>query len=158
MAGVPRLRGRRSHAAAGVLLVASSGNDASSFVGYPSAHPDVVSVGAVDSSDSVWAEGHGAGSNHGSSLDLVAPGVGIIQETTRFGAYDYIALTGTSMAAPHVSGAAALILSVDPTLTADAVLSILSDTALHPKIPVATVHATPLRGLIRTGSGVCGIG
>jgi len=111
--------------AAGVLLVASSGNSASPYVAYPSAHPDVVSVGATTSNDAVWE-----GSHQGTALDLVAPGVGIIQETTSFGMYDYRPATGTSMAAPHVSGAAALMLSVDPTLTADAVVSILRSTAV----------------------------
>jgi len=127
--------------ALGVLLVASSGNDAGTFVAYPSAHPDVVSVGATTSGDAVWYIQPGEGSNQGTFLDLVAPGVGIIQETTRFGGYGYYAGTGTSMAAPHVSGAAALVLSVDPTLAPDAVLSILTGTAVDlgaPGFDVAT--------------------
>jgi hypothetical protein len=116
--------------AAGVLLVSSSGNSALSYVSYPSSHPNVVSVGAVNSFDSVWVESADTGSNQGTALDLVAPGTGIFQETTHFGEYDYYKATGTSAATSHVSGAAALILSVDPTLTADAVLSILKDTAI----------------------------
>jgi hypothetical protein len=116
--------------AAGVMLVSSSGNSALSYVSYPSAHPNVVSVGAVNSFDSVWVESADTGSNHGTALDVVAPGTGILQETTSFGAYDYFVATGTSAATSHVSGAAALILSVDPTLTANAVLSILTNTAV----------------------------
>jgi subtilisin family serine protease len=116
--------------AAGLMLVSSSGNSALSHVSYPSAHPNVVSVGAVNSFDSVWTAGTDAGSNQGIALDLVAPGTGIIQETTNFGAYDYLAATGTSAATAHVSAAAALVLSVDPTLSASAVLTILTDTAV----------------------------
>jgi hypothetical protein len=121
--------------AAGVMLISSSGNSALSYVSYPSAHPNVVSVGAVNSFDSVWADSADAGSNQGTALDLVAPGTGILQETTSFGAYDYFVATGTSAATSHVSGAAALILSVDPTLTAGAVLSILKGTAVDLGLP-----------------------
>jgi hypothetical protein len=115
---------------AGVLLVASSGNSALPYVSYPSAHPDVVAVGATNQSDVVWYEGAGEGSNQGTSLHMVAPGITILQETTSFGVYDYYYGIGTSMAAPHVSAAAALVLSVDPSLTADEVVSILTNTAI----------------------------
>jgi hypothetical protein len=127
--------------AAGVMLVSSSGNSALSYVSYPSAHPNVVSVGAVNSFDSAWAQSADTGSNQGTALDLVAPGTGILQETTSFGAYDYFVATGTSAATAHLSGAAALILSVNPTLSADAVLAILKDTAIDlgsPGFDVAT--------------------
>lgn len=128
--------------AMGVVLVASSGNSASQFVGYPSSHPDVVSVGAVGSDGAVWTTTTGdVGSNQGSELALVAPGVQVLQETTNLGVYGYHTLTGTSMAAPHVSGAVALLLSANPTLSTDVVISLLTGTAVDigdPGFDVAT--------------------
>ena len=116
-------------ATAGVLVVASSGNAASSFVSYPANHPDVLAVGAMDASDSVWNPVPGVGSNGGSALDLVAPGAGILQETTSFGVFGYGVGEGTSMAAPHVSGAAALLWAIDPGLSASEVAFAIRSSA-----------------------------
>ena len=108
----------------GVIMVAASGNDHSSSLGYPASHPKVIAVGATDQNN------HRASfSNYGTGLDLVAPGVDIFSTTLNNG---YDSQSGTSFAAPQVSGVAALMLSVNPTLSPDSIRSILRATCTKP--------------------------
>jgi len=105
----------------GVVLVAASGNDNTDQPSFPAAYPEVISVAAVDQ-NAMRADF----SNYGHYIDVAAPGVDIPSTYI----YDeYAALSGTSMACPHVAGLAGLILSVNPNLTNVEVRKIMEESA-----------------------------
>jgi subtilisin family serine protease len=105
----------------GVLVVAATGNDGGAVL-YPAACEHVLSVAATDQSDS-----RPSFSNHGPQVDVAAPGVGIYSTWPWVGGY--FTKSGTSMAAPHVSGLAALIRSARPDLAMAQVTRIITTTA-----------------------------
>jgi subtilisin family serine protease len=83
------------------MLIAAAGNDASGNLRYPARYPSVIAVGSTNSLDQ-----RSSFSNHGTGLDLVAPGEAII---STFPGGGYIPMNGTSMSAPFVSGLAAIL-------------------------------------------------
>ncbi|MGC8839749.1 MAG: S8 family peptidase, partial [Anaerolineae bacterium] len=108
---------------AGILVVASAGNDNGPLL-YPAAYPEVLAVAATDSQDQ-----RAGYSNYGTGVDLAAPGGTSLQGVySTLPASGYGWKYGTSMAAPHVSGAAALIWSVAPGLSVGQVEQVLLET------------------------------
>ncbi|MBQ9399644.1 MAG: S8 family serine peptidase [Bacteroidales bacterium] len=93
----------------GCVMVFATGQDGYSYIPYPSYLTNVISVGAVTPNGLRHNN-----SDYGNGLDVVAPGMDI-KSTIRQGLYGDD--SGTSYAAPHVSGIAALILSEYPDLT-----------------------------------------
>jgi parallel beta-helix repeat protein len=103
----------------GVILVAAAGNWYTDVKYYPAAFDQVIGVSATDQNDA-----KAYFSNYGEWVDLAAPGVDI-KSTTPNNSYD--SWRGTSMACPHVSGLAGLILSKDP-ISAGSVREILQES------------------------------
>ncbi|MBW2979756.1 S8 family serine peptidase [Candidatus Woesearchaeota archaeon] len=113
----------------GVVVVVAAGNsgpDAGTITS-PGCSKKGITVGAVDDNDNVpsWSS-RGPTDDGRVKPDLVAPGVGI----TSTWLTDFKSLSGTSMSTPHVSGVAALLLEVNPSLKPDDIKEVLKSTAL----------------------------
>jgi len=105
-----------------VVLIAATGNDNTSEPGYPAAYPEVFAVSATNQSQE-----KASFSNYGDYVDVVAPGENIASTYTN---NQYAALSGTSMASPHVAALAALIRSVNPALKNTEVYDIMRQSAV----------------------------
>lgn len=97
----------------GVVVVAAAGNTGGR-VQFPGASDGVIGVSATDSDDRIARF-----SSRGEGVDIAAPGVGVLQQTICNKGRDkcerFQSFNGTSMAAPHVAGAAALVVSLGVT-------------------------------------------
>ncbi|TCN72290.1 subtilase family protein [Acetobacteroides hydrogenigenes] len=141
----------------GCVVIFASGND-NGQVNYPAnSNPNILTVGAISPcgqrKNPSSCDGENWGSNYGPTLDVVAPGV-LISTTDRTSSNGYnpsmpihtgnggnkvtsdysnmdytVWFNGTSAACPHVAGVAALILSVNPSLTGQQVRDIIEQTA-----------------------------
>ncbi|MDQ1645248.1 MAG: hypothetical protein QOJ50_1432, partial [Cryptosporangiaceae bacterium] len=113
----------------GVLVVVAAGNEGSDRPQYPAAYPEVLAVGATD-----WTGTRTDFSSYGDWVDVAAPGFDI---TSTFPHWvlanrlttDYATGSGTSFAAPLVSGIAALVRAKLPSLTPAQVVARLKATA-----------------------------
>ncbi|MFZ9916276.1 MAG: S8 family serine peptidase, partial [Phycisphaerales bacterium] len=111
----------------GHVFVASAGNsgvNSDTSPSYPGAYnlDNIINVAATDNND-----GRASFSNYGaSSVDIGAPGVNIL---STYGTSSYSYLNGTSMAGPHVAGAAALIYAANPNYTYAQVKNRIMSTA-----------------------------
>ncbi len=127
--------------AAGVLVVAAAGNDGTNNDTrpmLPAAFPqeNIIAVAATNESDS-----KAFFSNYGpKTVDVAAPGSGILSTTPKGG---YKKLSGTSMAAPHVSGAAALIWSEYPNAT----YSEVKERLMRFGDPISTLKGETVTGM-----------
>jgi len=128
---------------AGCVIIASAGNDASATPSFPASYPDVISVAALGPDGELTSY-----TTTNALVSLVAPGgdfrFGDPQNPTIFGTGgvlstvwdfttgrpDWAYYTGTSMAAPHVSGVAALVLAANPSITGAQLRERLLSTAV----------------------------
>lgn len=109
---------------AGTIVVAASGNESQSSIGYPAKYKNVISVGAVDEN-----EVRGSFSNYGEGLTIMAPGVDVYS-TIPNGGYDYF--SGTSMASPHIAGVVGLLKGINKDFTQAQIIQFLTSTAYEP--------------------------
>lgn len=110
----------------GCVVVVSMGNSATDETFYPAGYQSVIAVGATNAHDKVAYF-----STAGDHMSVSAPGVEIYSTVpySTQGQY-YVSWSGTSMSAPHVAGAAALILSQNPGMSPEEVKTQLEETAV----------------------------
>jgi type VII secretion-associated serine protease mycosin len=106
----------------GAVIVAASGNDNTDRPGFPAAYPEVLAVAATDPGGAKAEY-----SNYGDYIDVAAPGTNI---ASTYPGSRYAALSGTSMASPHVAALASLVRAVNPDLTNTDIMDLLRQTAV----------------------------
>lgn len=114
----------------GIIIVAAAGNQGDNQedtdeILYPGAYKGVYQIGAVDSNSNI---AHFSNSN--SEIDFLAPGINIL---STFPLNNYAELSGTSMAAPHVTGAIALLLSLIHGNSLDIPSTVYNLLSIHSK-------------------------
>ena len=139
---------------ANALVVASAGNDGRNIderPSYPAAIP-AANLLAVASTDPDTGRGISEFSNFGRlAVQVAAPGAGILS-SSRDGGYE--TKSGTSMAAPMVTGVAALAASVSPSLSAVDLRSVLMQNATRSRLPVAAGYIDALHSVLAASSAV----
>jgi len=131
---------------AGVTVVVAAGNSNSDACNFsPAFVPSAVTVGSTDSTDT-----RSYFSNYGTCVDIWAPGSSVtsLSHTSDTGTATF---SGTSMACPHVSGAAALVLGADNSKTPQKVISdLLDDAALN---AISDLKSGDTNALLYVGAG-----
>lgn len=112
----------------GILVVVAAGNSGpdANTIGCPGSAPDAITVGAIDRDGKVASFSSRGGDRFPNKPDVAAPGVNILSGTSRGSSIDngdpqagfgYAAISGTSMATPHIAGLAALLKHRNPKMT-----------------------------------------
>jgi serine protease len=129
--------------AAGIVVAAAAGNDnVDACLRSPASAPEALTIASSTSSDT-----RSSFSNYGSCVDLFAPGSSIRSTVQGTGSQSW---SGTSMAAPHVAGAAALLFAANPGWTADQVWAAMQTDAT-PDV-ISNVSGSP-NLLLHVGDG-----
>ena len=143
----------------GTLVIAAAGNSSSNAPMYPAGYSEVVAVTAID-----WSGNLAWYSNYGSWVELTAPGSAVVSTaydyrncpmdglctTANGGVATYALMSGTSMAAPHAAGVAALYKAHNPNLTREQLRNALVANAIDwgapgfdPSFGHGLVHVRP---------------
>ena len=126
---------RIAHDEFGALVVAAAGNTGTNDIAFPAAYPGVLAVGAASGPDPTKRASF---SSYGANVSVAAIGEGIVGTVPKASCVVFLPCidggpyaqgSGTSFSAPQVAGLAALMLSHRPALTADAIVSIIKETA-----------------------------
>ena len=136
--------------ARGTVVAVAAGNSNADAAGFsPASCRNVITVAATDS-----AGKRASFSNYGSTVEIAAPGVGIMSTLNdgalQVGSPSYASYSGTSMATPHVAGVVALMRSANPSLTPAQVTQLITTAS--------NVTAFPAGACDGTASKTCGAG
>jgi hypothetical protein len=128
--------------AAGVIVVAASGNDGCNCIIYPANYPEVVAVGALDINNQPASF-----SSYGDNLDILAPGTNLYTASwsPTNGTNAYAAgIAGTSLATPIVSAAILSIVGANPSLSPREVIAVLTENTNRLYLPTTAAWSNTL--------------